>query len=593
MGFARYLVAISLALQLVPSAWAGRRPDVILNVESTALASDCTVRPSVTFNGTSPGPVLRFKEGDHVFIRVFNRLNTNTTVHYHGLSQFASPFADGTPQTSQWPIAPGSYFDYEFLLEKGSAGTYMYHTHVGFDIVTAYGAFIVEDPYYPPFRYDADLPVLFGDFYHKESQPILDGLLGAPLAWLGEPQSLTVNGNALGNCTTGNCTNTCHHHVLEVEAGKTYRVRAIGITALTYLYIAIEGHANLSLIEADGAYIKPTTASHLQLASGQRFSFLLKTKTESELAALGKRTFWGSIESRYRPIRDNGTFVLSYKPRRGNSDPSVGKVPRPEGLTSQIVLPGEDVAWVDSQFKPYSNDERPPAASEVARRITIGGQQILNAAKYTKWYANNVTYSEEAPSTPYLVQAYKTPSEYKPNYTLAEQNKGYDASTNTYPVRLGETVDILFENLASTSNKTEAHPWHIHGQHPWYIAGGIGAFSEAALANASSSPYTPAKPIKRDTVVIFPGQGASFGPTTAPNGTETAWMMFRLKADNPGAWLVHCHIQPHAQMGMAFVLTVGMDKLPILPPGFANSYFEYNPTPPATPRSYFEAIGRV
>lgn len=78
------------------------QPDAVLIVSDSKISPDCTIRQSVVFNGTSPGPVLRFKEGQHVFVRVYNaRDGKNTTVHFHGLSQYLSPYADGTPQTSQ------------------------------------------------------------------------------------------------------------------------------------------------------------------------------------------------------------------------------------------------------------------------------------------------------------------------------------------------------------------------------------------------------------------------------------------------------------------------------------------------------------
>lgn len=110
-----------LAATLVQAEW---QPDAVLVVDDSDIAPDCTVRRSIVFNGTSPGPLLRFKEGDRVWVRVLNnRDSDNTTVHFHGLSQYLSPYADGTPKTSQWPIAPGSYFDYEFDLQPGSAGT--------------------------------------------------------------------------------------------------------------------------------------------------------------------------------------------------------------------------------------------------------------------------------------------------------------------------------------------------------------------------------------------------------------------------------------------------------------------------------------
>jgi FtsP/CotA-like multicopper oxidase with cupredoxin domain len=57
---------------------------------------------------------------------------------------------------SQWPIAPGHFFDYEVRPEVGYAGTYFYHSHVGFQAVTAGGALIVESAQPSPYQYDEE-----------------------------------------------------------------------------------------------------------------------------------------------------------------------------------------------------------------------------------------------------------------------------------------------------------------------------------------------------------------------------------------------------------------------------------------------------
>jgi L-ascorbate oxidase len=73
-------------------------------------------------------PVTMFTYGKQDYFlcsrRVWNQASDqNITMHWHGLSQFGSPFSDGTPSASQWPIPAGKYFDYEFLIAKDVSGT--------------------------------------------------------------------------------------------------------------------------------------------------------------------------------------------------------------------------------------------------------------------------------------------------------------------------------------------------------------------------------------------------------------------------------------------------------------------------------------
>ena len=74
------LLLVLLYPALVLSAW---QPDWILRVSNDTIAADCTARSSTIVNGTSPGPTIRVKEGDHIWIRVYNdMLHSNTTMHW-------------------------------------------------------------------------------------------------------------------------------------------------------------------------------------------------------------------------------------------------------------------------------------------------------------------------------------------------------------------------------------------------------------------------------------------------------------------------------------------------------------------------------
>jgi len=559
--------------------------NVVLEISEKVISADCTNRPSVVINGTFPGPELRFKAGDKVKIRVYNRLKThNVTFHGHGISQYGSPWSDGTEKISQFAIAVGDYYDYIFMLDTNSPGTYMYHAHVGFDLMTCHGALLVEDVVAPPFKYDEELVLLFADYYHNVEKQIETGLQSVPFQWLGEPQSMVVNGNALGNCNRTSlfgCSNNCHHHRISVKPGRTYRVRVIGITVLTYLYFGIEGHDDLSIIEADASYVRPASAKHMQLHSGQRYSLLLKTKSRAELQRLGSQTdFWGRIETRWRPIRDQAAFVLHYeddspttsphdrKSATSNLDLSRAPLPDPQTFRKLVPLPDEGNTWPTDNFEPLDPHEVAPKAAEVTRRITITGQQRKAPDGHINWFVNGEKYVETQPNVPFLVKAYTT--KLKPNYEAAEKNNGFDVKLGAYPVKLDDVVEIVIFNQASTMGVTEAHPWHFHGQQLYVVAHGTGEFSEAKLAAAEARSQ---KHIRRDTEIIFSTeQGASYSNTTVPVGSVTGWMVLRMKAKTPGAFLMHCHTQPHAAMGMGAVLLIGMEDLPPLPPGYLDHF---------------------
>lgn len=124
-----------------------------LTITSSTLWQQCDpFGPTTVINSTFPGPVLRARVGEILQVRVINHLPTsahdggNLTMHFHGLSMRMHPVMDGTTMISQWPITPGNFFDYRIALTSEDKGTYFYHSHVGVQAMSAYGALVVEDP---------------------------------------------------------------------------------------------------------------------------------------------------------------------------------------------------------------------------------------------------------------------------------------------------------------------------------------------------------------------------------------------------------------------------------------------------------------
>ena len=151
------LLALSAAALVAGAAEARQAPRDItprgrtVEVALVAAPARLSLEPGLetdlfAYNGTVPGPVLEFREGDHVVVHFRNDLPVATTVHWHGIHL---PFpADGSPFH---PVPPGASYDYEFDIPPGTAGTYWYHPHpnheTGGQVARGlYGAIVVRAP---------------------------------------------------------------------------------------------------------------------------------------------------------------------------------------------------------------------------------------------------------------------------------------------------------------------------------------------------------------------------------------------------------------------------------------------------------------
>jgi L-ascorbate oxidase len=179
----------------------------------------------------------------------FKSFRADSEKHWHGLSQAAAPFSDGTPSASQWPIPALHFFDYELSIPVGMAGSYFYHSHFGFQAVSTSGPLIIES-LVEPYPYDEERIIFLQDVFVKNDTAIEQGLAARyNWSWSGESAMVLVNGKGGGSANGTSCNASLS--TIDVEPGKTYRLRVIGSTALTFASLAIEGHS-LTVIEADG-----------------------------------------------------------------------------------------------------------------------------------------------------------------------------------------------------------------------------------------------------------------------------------------------------------------------------------------------------
>ncbi|KAL8133163.1 L-ascorbate oxidase-like [Apium graveolens] len=514
---------------------------------------DCYKKLVITINGRSPGPTIRATQGDTVIVELTNNLLTeNVAIHWHGIRQRGTPWFDGSEGVTQCPILPGDTFTYQFVVDR--AGTYLYHAHYGMQRDAGlYGSLRVAlpDGNDEPFSYHYDRSIILTDWYHKSSYEQATGLSSIPFVWVKEPQSLLIQGKGRFNCSLpsvgdGVCnatTSECSPYVLTVVSGKTYRLRIGSLTSLSALSFEIEGH-NMTVVEADGHFVEPFVVTRLYIYSGETYSVLVTTNQDPT------RNYWATSKVVSRNSNTpNGLAIFNYYPNHPKKLPPTDP---PKGPIWDDVGPRLNQSLA---LKSHPNFIQPPPKTSDRVIILVNTQNRVNG--YVRWSVNNVSYTHA--HTPYLISLKENlqnsfdqtppPDGYDTtNYNIFSVAPNVNATTSNsiYRLQFNTTVDVILQNANSMNpNTSETHPWHLHGHDFWVLGHGKGKF------NKSTDPqnYNLVNPIMKNTVPVHP-----YG-----------WTALRFRADNPGAWAFHCHIESHLFLGMGVVFAEGIDKLGKLP----------------------------
>jgi FtsP/CotA-like multicopper oxidase with cupredoxin domain len=129
-----------------------------------------------------------------------------------------------------------------------------------------------------------------------------------------------------------------------------------------------------------------------------------------------------------------------------------------------------------------------------------------------------------------------------------------------YFARQHEVIDIVLVNRPSQlSSQVEIHPWHMHSHKHWTrtIHPGTFSFSRLNAIYASNPNFT--NPIQRDTSIVYASPGAAYLNQSLPSTNDDggfAVLRYKVKSNNAGFFLLHCHLQFHLAMGMATVWSI-------------------------------------
>lgn len=446
----REFLATTVALALAPRFSFGENKLKLGPARQSLVGAGNPATDVWAYNGTVPGPVLRFKQGERLAIAVENALAVETTVHWHGIR--VPNAMDGVPHLTQAPIAAnGGRFLYEFDLPD--AGTYWYHPHLGSPEQVGrglYGALVIEER--DPPAADRDLVWVLSDWrLDRQARQVEDfgGFMDSSHA------------GRIGNTVT---VNGAIREAFAVRAGERIRLRLINASNARIYGLSFEGHQPW-IIALDGQPVAPHWDGRVVLGPAMRADVILDCS-----AAPG---------SRHRVIDD---FYSRRTYRLLDLEYSKDK-PLREAFEPAPRLAPNSIPQADPE-------------KTVRHRIVFGGG-MMGAM----------------------------PSQ--------REHRGLFWTVNGKPVPEGHQAHAPLLTFArGSSNVIELvndtswhHPIHLHGH----------VFRVVSKNGKEVMPRQLA-----DTVLLDPDSRA-----------EIAFV-----ADNPGNWMLHCHVLEHQATGMMAVVRV-------------------------------------
>uniref|UniRef100_A0A5B7BRK6 Laccase n=1 Tax=Davidia involucrata TaxID=16924 RepID=A0A5B7BRK6_DAVIN len=559
------VVAFLVLANVLPSSSSSTTRRFQFNVKWKSVTRLCHTKPLLTVNGEFPGPTISVHEGDNVEVKVTNLVARNTTIHWHGIRQLRTGWADGPAYITQCPIGGGQSYTYKFTV-MNQRGTLLWHAHLSWQRASVYGAFIIYPRMPYPFSapIQAEVPIIFGEWWNAD----IDAVEGEMMLYGGGGNSsdaYTINGlpGVLYPCSKKDT------FIQTVERGKTYMLRIINAALNDELFFAVANHT-LTVVEIDAVYTKPFTTKAIMITPGQTTNVLLTANqfpdSHAGMFVMAARPYLSSVF----PL-DNSTTIgfLKYKDTKPQKTNPYTSVP-PYNLplledTAFATQFGDNLRSLASSQYPCNVPKK--VEKRVVTTISLNLQdcpinQTCKAIAGKRFYASMNNQSFVRPSMSILESHYRnlTTNEYSYNfpekppngfdYTGVDplkENMNTEFGTRLLVVPYGTKLEIVLQGTGFLS--LENHPIHVHGHNFFIVGRGFGNFDVAK----DPGHYNLVDPPERNTVAVPVG----------------GWAAIRLNADNPGVWFIHCHLEEHTSWGLAMGLIVKSGPDPsqcLLPP---------------------------
>ncbi|MGZ8286206.1 MAG: copper resistance system multicopper oxidase [Allosphingosinicella sp.] len=508
---------------------------------------------AVMINGTIPGPLVRLREGQNVRISVDNRLDEDTSIHWHG---FILPFEmDGVPGVSFPGIKAKSTFVYEFPIKQ--SGTYWYHSHSGLqEQLGHYGPIVIDPAGADPVAYDREHVIVLSDwtfrhphelitklkkeggYFNRQKMTLLGRLGGDPEQQMPAADramfaKMRMDPTDILDVTGAAYTYLVNGHGPEenwtglFRPGERVRLRIINAAAMTIFNIRIPG-LDMKVVSADGQNVVPVSVHELQIGNAETYDVIVEPRDQAysfvaeamDRSGLGRATLAprmgmsAAIPSlRQRPVltmKDMGMGGMDHGGHSASSSTGASS-PAPMDMSGMNM---RDKSKVPPHVKVGVGVDS-IAMAPVDRTGDPGlGLEGVGHKVLTYRDLRALTPSADTRMPARTVEIHLTGNMERFMWSI----DGEKFSENPEPIRFERNERV---RVTMINHSMMTHPMHIHG-HFFEVVNG-----------------QEAKPIKH-TVMVLPGAKLSFDMT----------------ADAPGDWAFHCHLLHHMHAGMMRVVTV-------------------------------------
>ncbi|KVI03336.1 Cupredoxin [Cynara cardunculus var. scolymus] len=536
---------------LFPLLVQGRVRHYKFNVVTKNANRLCSSKPIVTVNGRFPGPTLYAREGDNVLVKVVNHVKYNVSIHWHGIRQLRTGWADGPAYITQCPIQPGQNYVYNFTI-TGQRGTLFWHAHILWLRATVHGAIVILPKLGVPYPFPKphmEQVVILGEWWKSDTESVINQAMKSGLA-PNISDAHTINGHPgrnLGCQTQGGFQ-------LSVEKGKSYMLRIINAALNEELFFKIAGH-QLTVVEVDAVYVKPFKTDTIVIAPGQTTNAIITADKKSGKYAMIAAPFMDSpiaVDNKTATATIHYTGTLSSSPTTLTTPPPINATVVANNFINSLRslnskrFPAKVPLKIDHSLYftvGLGINPCPTCKAGNGSRVVAGINNITfvmptTALLQAHYFNTKGVFTTDFPANP--------PSAF--NYTgPPPTNLSTNTGTKLYRLKYNSTVQLVLQDTSIIA--PENHPIHLHGFNFFAVGKGIGNYNP----KIDSKNFNVIDPVERNTIGV-------------PSG---GWVAIRFRADNPGVWFLHCHLEVHTSWGlkMAFLVENGKGaKESILPP---------------------------